>query len=62
LSDRWNRESQSPTHYVLTQRTDAARGAFQHAVSRRLPLAVRAHAYHIFNDKTDNCVKVVLTP
>ena len=31
-------------------------------ISHRLPLSQAAHAYQIFNDKEDNCVKVVLDP
>ncbi len=31
-------------------------------ISHRLPLSEGAHAYEIFNEKKDNCVKVVLTP
>ncbi|CAN5343444.1 hypothetical protein BH09BAC1_BH09BAC1_29500 [soil metagenome] len=31
-------------------------------ISHRLPLSEAAHAYQIFNDKKDDCVKVVLTP
>ena len=31
-------------------------------ITHRLPLSEAANAYDIFNDKKDNCVKVVLTP
>ena len=31
-------------------------------ITHRLPLAEAAHAYQIFRDKEDNCVKVVLKP
>jgi S-(hydroxymethyl)glutathione dehydrogenase / alcohol dehydrogenase len=31
-------------------------------ISHRLPLSQASHAYDIFNDKKDNCVKVVLKP
>lgn len=31
-------------------------------ISHRLPLTEAAHAYEIFNDKKDDCVKVVLKP
>ena len=31
-------------------------------ISHRLPLPEAPHAYKIFNDKKDDCVKVVLNP
>jgi S-(hydroxymethyl)glutathione dehydrogenase / alcohol dehydrogenase len=31
-------------------------------ITHRLPLAEAPHGYKIFNEKKDNCVKVVLTP
>jgi alcohol dehydrogenase len=31
-------------------------------ITHRLPLAEAPHAYQIFRDKEDNCVKVVLKP
>lgn len=31
-------------------------------ITHRLPLDQAEHAYQIFNDKEDNCVKVVLKP
>ncbi|RYY27479.1 MAG: glutathione-dependent formaldehyde dehydrogenase, partial [Sphingobacteriaceae bacterium] len=31
-------------------------------ISHRLPLSEVAHAYDIFKNKEDDCVKVVLTP
>jgi len=31
-------------------------------ITHRLPLARAPHGYHIFNDKKDGCVKVVLDP
>jgi threonine dehydrogenase-like Zn-dependent dehydrogenase len=31
-------------------------------ISHRLPLKEAPHAYKIFREKTDNCVKVVLSP
>ena len=31
-------------------------------ITHELPLTEAAHGYKIFNDKTDNCVKVVLKP
>lgn len=31
-------------------------------ITHELPLSEAAHGYQIFNDKTDNCVKVVLKP
>ncbi len=31
-------------------------------ISHKLPLSEAAHAYEIFNDKKDDCVKCVLKP
>jgi S-(hydroxymethyl)glutathione dehydrogenase / alcohol dehydrogenase len=31
-------------------------------ITHKLPLSEAAHAYQIFNDKKDDCVKVVLKP
>ena len=31
-------------------------------ITHKLPLDEAAHAYHIFNDKQDDCIKVVLKP
>jgi alcohol dehydrogenase len=31
-------------------------------ITHRVPLSEAARMYQIFNDKEDNCVKVVLTP
>ena len=31
-------------------------------ITHELPLTEAAHGYKIFNEKTDNCVKVVLKP
>lgn len=31
-------------------------------ITHRLPLTEAPHAYEIFNDKKDNCVKVILNP
>ena len=31
-------------------------------ITHRLPLSEAAHGYDIFRNKTDGCVKVVLTP
>lgn len=31
-------------------------------ITHKLPLEEASHGYQIFNDKQDNCIKVVLNP
>jgi threonine dehydrogenase-like Zn-dependent dehydrogenase len=38
------------------------RGARNHPVSHRLPLSQAPEAYRMWNDKTDDCTKLVLDP
>jgi threonine dehydrogenase-like Zn-dependent dehydrogenase len=56
---------QAPVHtYIdeLLERVKAGELRLDDVISHTLPLADVGRAYEIFNDKTDNCVKVVLKP
>jgi threonine dehydrogenase-like Zn-dependent dehydrogenase len=50
--------------YIRPLYERVARGEFAPAdiITHRLPLAAASSAYEMFRDKTDECVKVVLTP
>jgi S-(hydroxymethyl)glutathione dehydrogenase/alcohol dehydrogenase len=56
---------QAPVHkYIdtLIGLVEAGKIKLEDIITHRLPLEKAEHAYKIFNDKEDNCVKVVLTP
>jgi threonine dehydrogenase-like Zn-dependent dehydrogenase len=56
---------QAPAHkYIdeLLQFVKEGKVVLDDIISHRLPLSQIAHAYDIFQEKKDNCVKVVLTP
>lgn len=59
------RAGQAPvTNYIdyLMQLVSAGKIKLDDIITHRMPLDEAAHAYKIFNDKEDNCVKVVLKP
>ena len=56
---------QAPVHKhidTLLKLVEQEKIVLNDIITHRLPLNQAAHAYKIFNDKEDNCVKVVLTP
>jgi alcohol dehydrogenase len=56
---------QAPVHtYIdeLLERVKARELRLDDVISHTLPLSEVGRAYEIFNDKVDNCVKVVLKP
>ncbi len=56
---------QAPVHAIideLLERVAKRELRLDDVISHRLPLADVSRAYDIFNDKQDNCVKVVLKP
>ncbi|OJU76442.1 MAG: glutathione-dependent formaldehyde dehydrogenase [Bacteroidetes bacterium 47-18] len=59
------RGGQAPAHKymdLLLQEVQAGKVRLDDIISHRLPLAEIAHAYDIFKEKKDDCVKVVLDP
>src|SRR5690606_19650624 len=57
------RGGQAPAHkYIdlLLQEVQAGKVRLDDIISHRLPLSEIAHAYDIFKEKKDDCVKVVL--
>jgi alcohol dehydrogenase len=59
------RGGQAPVHnYIddLIMMVKQGQVILNDIVTHRLPLAEAEHAYKIFNDKEDNCVKVILRP
>jgi S-(hydroxymethyl)glutathione dehydrogenase/alcohol dehydrogenase len=59
------RAGQAPVHkYVDSLMEMVLQGQIQlnDIITHRLPLTEAPHAYEIFNDKKDNCVKVILNP
>jgi S-(hydroxymethyl)glutathione dehydrogenase/alcohol dehydrogenase len=59
------RSGQAPVHkYIdtLIKLVEERKIKLDDIITHRLPLDQAEHAYKIFNDKEDNCVKVVLKP
>ncbi len=59
------RGGQAPVHNYIDQLLDlvaSKRVVLDDIITHELPLADAAHAYEIFNDKQDRCLKVVLQP
>ncbi len=59
------RGGQAPAHKymdLLLQEVQAGKVRLDDIISHRLPLSEIAHAYDIFKEKKDDCVKVVLDP
>lgn len=59
------RAGQAPVHVFIDELLEAVRDkkiVCEDIISHRLPLAEAGRGYEIFNDKEDDCVKVVLTP
>jgi S-(hydroxymethyl)glutathione dehydrogenase / alcohol dehydrogenase len=56
---------QAPVHKhidTLLKLVEQEKIVLNDIITHRLPLEEAAHGYKIFNDKQDNCVKVVLKP
>lgn len=56
---------QCPIHYYIDEcmgLVSSGKVKLHDIISHELPLSDVAHAYHIFNNKEDDCVKVVLKP
>ena len=56
---------QAPVHKhidTLLKLVEERKIVLDDIITHRLPLDQAAHAYQIFNDKEDNCVKVILKP
>lgn len=59
------RAGQAPVHSVIDELESwviEGKVRLDDIISHRLPLSQASHAYEIFNEKKDNCVKVVLKP
>jgi S-(hydroxymethyl)glutathione dehydrogenase/alcohol dehydrogenase len=59
------RSGQAPVHNYIDHLIELVTGGkiiLDDIITHRLPLTEAAKAYQIFNDKQDNCVKVILNP